>query len=190
MTSRDWSKVFEAASTAPPASEEELRKFCESVCAPLSADEVAEVNSTQENPFPADDPLHDAWRPFDPAGWLLPQRPLPADYLDFLRWSNGGTFSNGDRHFVPLYGTHHVRQFLLAYHIPEYLPGAVPFGWDGSEQFYVFDMRQEAVNGEYPIWFVNAGRLEWPAALLLGTSFVDVCRDGTDPVSLARRSEA
>jgi NAD(P)-dependent dehydrogenase (short-subunit alcohol dehydrogenase family) len=35
--------------------------------------------------------------PFDPARWRIPDRPIPASYLSFLRWSDGGEFQTGDR---------------------------------------------------------------------------------------------
>ncbi|HEY4262442.1 MAG TPA: hypothetical protein VGM98_19930, partial [Schlesneria sp.] len=37
----------------------------------------------------------------------------------------------------------------------------VPFALDGAGGFYLFDMRNGPVNGEYPIATAHAGNLGW-----------------------------
>jgi hypothetical protein len=160
----DWLSVFDEARPDPGASDVEIEHFVATVGQPLTPVEVAAVNQSQQNPFPEGDPLHAAYRPFDPSAWALPGRPLPPPYLAFLRWSNGGWFRSGEREFgffATSDPTGGVRAMLLAYHLPEYMPGALPFAFNGSGTFYLFDMRRQAVRGEYPVVCSHAGNLGW-----------------------------
>src|SRR5262245_33058284 len=129
----DWRSVFDEAQPEPGASDAEIERFAASIGRPLTAAEVEEVNRSQQNPYPADDPLYAAYRPFDPSSWVVPSRPLPPAYLSFLRWSNGGWFRAGEREFgfFPTADpTGGVRAMLLAYHLPEYMPGALPIAFN------------------------------------------------------------
>lgn len=145
----DWDQVFEVKHPEPGASEEEIARFLEGLGRPLSAVEIARVNQFQSNPWPESSPHHADWRPFDPSGWRMPDRPVPESYLSFLRWSNGGDFANGSRDFH-MYGTG-LRRMMLKRFLPQYVPGAVPFAFNNGGVMYLFDMREPAVNGEYPI---------------------------------------
>jgi hypothetical protein len=50
----------------------------------------------------------------------------------------------------------------LAYHLPEYMPGALPFAFNGGGVFYLFDLREPAdADGQYPVVAVHAGNLGW-----------------------------
>jgi SMI1 / KNR4 family (SUKH-1) len=173
----DWPSVFDETIPEPGATEAELHHFVVTVGQLLSAAEVAEVNRSQTNPFPKGDPLHGAYRPFDPSHWILPNRPLPPDYLEFLRWSNGGWCRSGDREFG-FFPTAEVRGMILAYHLPQYMPLALPFAFNGAGTFYLFDMREEAVAGEYPIVCAHTGNLGWgpDECYLVARSFVGACR--------------
>lgn len=151
----EWDKVFEGAQPKPGASEEEIAQFVATVGQPLSAEEVDYVNRSQRNPWPASNPFHATWRPFDPLQWQMPNRPLPASYLSFLRWSNAGHFQNGGRLFQ-MFGTG-LRNMMISYNMPQYMPGALPFAFNGGGVFYLFDMRAPAVGGEYPIHCAHAG---------------------------------
>lgn len=181
MAGVQWDEVFTKRSRAKGATEAELLSFVSSLFLPLTGEEVAAITTSQSNPFPASDPLHDAYKPFDPRNWRLPGTPLPASYLDFLRWSNGGSFLNGDRRFDPVFAANEVRGYLLSYHIPQYMPGAVPFAFDGGGRFYLFDMRQGPTDGEYPVLFVGSGNLGYADTVHAGTSFIDACTRSTDP---------
>src|SRR4051812_22941348 len=103
MASVRWSKVFSIRHKEVGATERELRAMLAALTTPLSDVEVAGINAAQANPFPASAPLHAAFQRFDPGAWRLPRRSPPAAYLDFLRWSNGGSFGNGDRWFDPFF---------------------------------------------------------------------------------------
>ena len=156
----DWESVFQHVAKEPQATDDEIAYLQESVLAVLTESEIAEINSQQQNPFPASDPLHDKYQPFDPSQWDILKRPFPESFVEFLRWSNGGNFVRGERNFC-MFGTQSIREYLLAYQIPEYMPGAVPFAFDGAGGFYLFDMRDEPIDGEYPIVMAHSGSLGW-----------------------------
>jgi hypothetical protein len=177
----DWSSIFDEASPSPGASEAEIERFVATIGQPLSPGEIAEINRSQQNPFPKEDPLYAVYRPFDPSLWVMPSKPLPESYLAMLRWSNAGWSRTGAREFDwfptsdPVNG---VRAMTLAYHVPEHMPGALPFAFDGGGTFYLFDIRQNAVAGEYPVVCAHSGNLGWEAdqCWLVGDSFEAACR--------------
>jgi hypothetical protein len=177
----DWPAVFTEAHPEPGASAEDLAAALADLRRPLSDEEAYEIARSQRNPFPKKDQLHAAWRPFDPRRWRLPDEPLPPSYLSFHRWSDGGAFVNGDRGFDPFFPCTRLREYLLAYHVPQYMPGALPFAFDGGGCFYLFDMRQDPVGGEYPVLYVGAGNLGYEDAVPVASSFVEACKGTTDP---------
>ena len=67
---------------------------------------------------------------------------------------------------------------LIAYHLPQYMPGAVPIAFDGCGTFYLLDMRRPAVGGEYPVACAHAGDLGWEpeACDVVADSFEAACR--------------
>jgi len=177
----DWLSVFDEAYPVAGASAGDLARFAASVGRPLTPDEIETVNRGQQNPFPRSDPLYASYRPFDAALWTVPDRPLPAAYLGFLAWSDGGEFRTGDRwfqFFSTLDPGHGVRAVLLAYHLPQHMPGALPFAFNGGGTFYLFDLRQPAVAGEYPIVCSHAGSQGWEpdAHVRVADSFEAACR--------------
>lgn len=176
----DWASMFEWSAPRPGCPAEGLARFVREVCAPLSAEEIAVVAGQQLNPFPVTHALHDSWRPLDAGGWVLPsQRPLPAAYLSLLAWSDGGEFQNGDRliQLFPTQGRSGVRAMTLAYEVPHYMPGALPYAFDGGGVFSLFDLRQPAgPDGEYPIVAVHASVLDWADAEPVAGRFGDACR--------------
>ena len=176
----DWAHVFDEAYPCPGASEAALAQLVANVGQPLSPDEIAAINAQQRNPFPVNDPLYASYRPFDPSAWIIPNRPLPPAYLAFLRWSDGGEFRTGER-WLGFFPATEVRELLLAYCVPQYMPGVLPFALDGGGIFYVFDMRQPPTGGEYPVLITAAGNLGYDDARLLATSFLEACRDTTEP---------
>lgn len=190
----DWASIFDVVYPRPGAADAVIEQFVAEVARPLSAAEIREVNAGQRNPFPASDPLNSAWRPFDAAAWVIPSRPLPPAYLSLLRWSDGGEFGTGERwfQFFPTLGERHgVRAIMVAYQLPQYMPGAVPVAFNGGGTFYLLDMRRPAVGGEYPVVCAHAGYLAWEpdACRVVADSFVAACR-GTVNVDDLRCSEA
>jgi hypothetical protein len=180
----DWSTVFDEVHDKPAgASDAEIQEFIRTVLQPLSREEVEWIN----NPWPKNHPKRGSYGPlgFDPAGWCLPSQPLPESYLSLLRWCNGGGFSTRDRHFQffsALEGPNRVRGMMLAYHVPQWLPGALPIAFNGSGTFYLIDMRQRAVDNEYPIVCSNASTLGWGSRdhAVVAASLEAACRGTFD----------
>ena len=177
----DWDSVFDEKYKSRGASQTILDRFIAKVGQPITPAEVREVNHRQSNPFPPTDPAHAKYGLLDPSVWVIPSGPLPPSYLDFLRWSNGGEFRTGARWFQ-FFGTPLVRHMMLAYHLPEYMPGALPFAFNGGGIFYLFDMRKAAVKGEYPVVCASAGALRWKRdqCKLVAKSFLAACRGTVD----------
>ena len=158
----DWSTVFDEGYPVRGATDETLAGLADEVSKPLSEVEIGRVEASQRNPFPKIDPLHAAYRPFDPRAWTLPNRPLPASWLSLLRWSDGGEFRTGEHWFQFFPATapgQGVRAMMLGYELPQYMPAALPFAFDGGGVFHLFDMRCPARGGEYPVVCAAAGSL-------------------------------
>lgn len=177
----DWDSVFDEKYKSRGASQAILDRFIAQVGQPITEAEVREVNRRQQNPFPPSDPLYAEYRPLDPSVWVIPHRPLPLSYLDFLRWSNGGEFRTGARWFQ-FFGTPHVRHMMRAYLLPEHMQGALPIAFNGGGIFYLFDLRKAAVKGEYPVVCASAGVLGWKRdqCKLVARSFLAACRGTVD----------
>ena len=181
----EWASVFDEAHPEQGATDADIDRFLGEIARPISAEEVRAINAGQSNPFPKRDPLHGAWRPFDASTWHIRVRPPPPSYLSLLRWSDGGEFRTGARwfqFFPTLDEIHGVRAMLLTYQLPLYMPGALPVGFNGGGTFYLLDMREPVVEGEYPIVCAHAGYLGWSrdACHPVAPTFVEACRGGID----------
>jgi hypothetical protein len=66
---------------------------------------------------------------------------------------------------------------LLAHHLPQYMPEALPFALNGGGTFYLFDLRRPAKRGEYPVVCSQAGNLGWEPekCLPIAESFEAAC---------------
>ncbi len=173
----DWHAVFDEEDLSPPATPDELARLQDDLVRPLSEREVEAVLRSQSNPWPSSHPLHMGWQPMSPAGWSLPGVPLPGAYLDFLRRGNGGWTRRGQREFS-FFPSSQVREFLLSYGFPRYMPCAIPLGLDGSGLFAVFDARRGPA-AEYPVLVVAAGVLDFAESALLGAGFAEFCAGST-----------
>ena len=173
----DWSALFEHASPEKGASLAKTAQFVAELGLPLTPAEVAQVNATQRNPWLPTQPEYATWQPFDPSVWVMPaNRPVPPSYRSFVRYSDGGSFQNGDRLFQ-MWGTG-LREFLLCYDVPQYMPLAVPFAFNGGGVMYMFDMREPpGKHGEYPIICAGAGCLTFDPhySPKVADSFPEVC---------------
>lgn len=177
----DWASVFDEAHPQPGATDAVIEQFIAEVARPMSAAEIREVNAEQCNPFPKSDEIHSAWRPFDASAWVIPSSPLPPSYLSLLRWADGGEFRTGERwfqFFPTLDAKHGVRAMMVAYQLPQYMPGAVPVAFNGGGTFYLLDMRRPAVGDEYPVVCAHSGYLAWEpeACFVVADSLVAACR--------------
>jgi hypothetical protein len=179
MQNIHWDQVFPGEIPGNGATEPELQAFVAALAQPVSHEEVETISAAKTDPEVAENkqPPH---RHTDPQSWRLPAKPLPPAYLSFLRWSNGGSFYNGARGFNFL-STSTVRSFALGYRLPERMPGSLPFAFDGDNNFYVFDMRSDPVNGEYPILLVRAEDMRFDDAVHVANSFVEACEGKTNP---------
>jgi hypothetical protein len=177
----DWPSIFDEAYPVPGATAPERERFLATVTQALTPLEIKAINESQQNPFAKNHPLHATWKPFDPSLWKIPDRPLPESYLELLSWSNGGEFRRGKRwfQFFPMLDPNHgVRAMLLAYHLPLYMPEALPFGFNSQGTFYLFDMRRAAKRGEYRVISSQSGNLGWGAdqCIDVAESFEAACR--------------
>ncbi|WP_018754324.1 SMI1/KNR4 family protein [Paenibacillus terrigena] len=171
----NWNTVFEKEYMKEEGlPENELQHFLSTWNMQMAGQEIAEIVERQRNPFPVTDPLHRQYTPFDPSRWTIPQMKLPDSYLQFLRYSNGGEFGNGDRYFQ-FFGAAEFREMNLAYELPEYMQGAVSFGMDGCGNHYVFDMRADMRDGEYPILAAHSGNLGYEDSKKVADSFAELC---------------
>lgn len=178
-----WSSIFDETHPEPGASGADIERFVASVGQPISSSEIDEIKSEIQEIKRA--PGSESWLPIDPSRWLISNKPLPVSYLNFLQWSNGGEFRTGERRFQffpvldPLHG---VRAMLLAYHLPQHLPETVPFAFNGSGTFYLFDMRNSAIAGEYAVICCQAGNLGWEPDqfMRVADSFLAACQGTID----------
>jgi len=171
----NWNTVFEKEYTKEEGlPENQLQHFLSSWNMQISGQEIAEIVERQRNPFPMTDPLYHQYKPFDPSQWTMPQMKFPDSYLQFLRYSNGGEFGNGDRYFQ-FFGAAEFREMNLAYELPEYMQGAVSFGMDGCGNHYVFDMRADMREGKYPILAAHSGNLGYEDCRKVANSFAELC---------------
>ena len=178
----DWLKVFEEVQHRPPgATANDLAALIAALERPMSPEEVREHIVWQTNPRPANRPGRASDQPIDPTGWALPAAPLPQSYLELLQWSNGPSFLTGERQFT-FFGCGDMRDYLVHYQFPEYMPGAIPLGMDGGGLFAAFDTRAGLIDGEYPILVTPASVLDYEDARVVASSLVDFC-EGTSSIA-------
>ncbi len=93
--------------------------------------------------------------------------PLPPDYLEFMRWSNGAEGFVGPSYLVllPVEDVLPRNKRLL---VDEFAPGLVIFASDGGGTAYAFD----ALGANMPIVEVDFIPLERRGAMIRATSFV------------------
>ncbi|MEE4568890.1 SMI1/KNR4 family protein [Paenibacillus polymyxa] len=172
-----WSIHFEQQFVkCPEATGEQIAIFLSTWNIKLSEQEIREIQQRQVNPFPKSSPFYDQYQPLDPVSWHLPQGQFPDRYIELLKYSNGGEFQNGERYFQ-FFNTEDLREMNLAYELPEYMPGAVSFAMDGSGNHYMFDMREEKRNNEYPILFAHSGSLGYDECEQVAHSFMELCTE-------------
>jgi len=109
---------------------------------------------------------------------LLPSEPLPEDLVAFLCWSDGAAWRTGSREFSS-FGCKEIREYMLAYEFPEYMPGAIPLGLDGGGIFCALDLRAGSSSSLYA---AGSGNLDWNDVCYLAPTFTDFCR-GTSRIA-------
>lgn len=168
----DWRTLFDQVfEQTEPANASAI----DAVLAPLSPPEIAAVAAELRNPWPPTSPYFASYKPLDPSKWTLPRPPLPPSYLSFLAWSDGASWQTGEREFS-CFGCKHLREYLLHYHFPEYMHGALPIGLDGGGVFGVFDLRTGPSDA---VWAIGSGNLGWEDATKVANNFVEFCSGRT-----------
>jgi hypothetical protein len=144
----------------------------------LSKEEISTLNSFLQSPLSAAE-IDDIATRFSgtysrhPSTWEITIKDLPSSYIDLLAFSNGGGISNGARE-IGFFGKKELREYLLEYHFPVWMPFCLPFGLNGGGVFYVFDMREPSVCGEYPIVAASSGALSFDDAVHIASSLDEV----------------
>ena len=171
----EWEDVFDETKKNPGATEDQIAALTQQLKSPIPEREIERLQAELEQ-YKEDVQRGLRTRALP---WRLPQRPLPEAYLHFLRWSNGGDFSNGERCFYPVLPCEEVLEWTLGYSFPLYMPMALPFALNGGGSFYAFDMREKPVNGEYPILFVDAAARDFGSSEFVAHSLLDCCQGRT-----------
>lgn len=68
---------------------------------------------------------------------------LPADYLEFMRVSNGAEGPVGEDAYVVLWPVEEIFELNETYRVDDFAPGLVLFGTDGGNTGFAFDRRAE-----------------------------------------------
>jgi len=68
---------------------------------------------------------------------------LPADYLAFLRSTNGAEGAIGEKSYVSVWPVEEVKLLNDEYAVKEFAPGLLLFGSDGGDTAYAFDTRSK-----------------------------------------------
>ena len=106
-------------------------------------------------------------------------RDLPQSYLELLMISDGGGIEIGERE-IGYFDKQSIRDYLIDYQFPVYLPGSLPFGLNGGGVFYIFDMRKPATAGEFPILAAESGNLCYDDAPMIAESLEQLLTEPTN----------
>ncbi|KNY25493.1 SMI1/KNR4 family protein [Pseudobacteroides cellulosolvens] len=155
-----WGKAFEKEYRKNPvATQHEFQAFLNTWNDDITDKELEEIVGSHQS---------------NACSWRFPKINFPDSYISFLQYSNGGEFENGDRYFQ-FFNIFEIREFNIAYHIPKYMEYAVSFAMDENGNHYLFDMRHNPINGEYPILAASSGNLGYDDCKLIAHSFREVC---------------
>jgi len=94
-------------------------------------------------------------------------QPLPNEYIDFLKVTNGGEGFLGANSYVMFWKVEELASINRSYQTEEYAPGLLLFGSDGGGEAYGFDtrLRQGSI---IQVPFIG---MAWDDALLIAESF-------------------
>ncbi|HEY5328610.1 MAG TPA: SMI1/KNR4 family protein [Acidobacteriaceae bacterium] len=92
---------------------------------------------------------------------------LPAEYIEFLKYSNGGSGFIGSVEYVIFWKTEELAPLNIAYEVQKYTPGLLIFGSNGGGEAYGFDTRSAAC----PIVRIPFIVMDWNDARPMGDSF-------------------
>jgi hypothetical protein len=92
---------------------------------------------------------------------------LPAQYVEFLKLTNGYEGLVGKACYVMLWRVEELDSMNEAYEVQKYAPGLLIFGSDGGGEAYGFDTREP----QWPIVQVPFIPMDWNEAQPTGSSF-------------------
>jgi SMI1/KNR4 family protein SUKH-1 len=99
-------------------------------------------------------------------------RPLPDDYVAFLRHHDGGALWYRDVWYIHLWRASDIPEWSSAYGFSAAaIPGAIPIGSDGASECLALDIRPQHSNGNYPICAINFVSIDWDEALPVAPDF-------------------
>lgn len=104
--------------------------------------------------------------------WL--KRPLPEDYVAFMRMSNGAVLWYEDIWHLQIWSVGDVKAWTQQYGFSEKMPGAIALGDNGGGEGLIFDTRPQHSDGLYPILAVNFVTINWQETLPVASSFRDL----------------
>ena len=94
---------------------------------------------------------------------------LPPDYLEFLRWSNGGDgFLDVQPNYLRIWPANLVGEYNRLYQMAEFVPGYLAFADAGGHEFFAFDTRESDSWSVYAIPFIPMDVRE---SLLVASNF-------------------
>ncbi|MGO8704301.1 MAG: SMI1/KNR4 family protein [Candidatus Brocadiia bacterium] len=93
---------------------------------------------------------------------------LPSEYLEFLKFTNGGEGFIGKGDYLMLWSVEELVPLNQSYEVQNYAPGLLIFGSDGGGEAYGFDTRPP----QWPIVQVPFVGMDWNLARPMGESFV------------------
>lgn len=100
---------------------------------------------------------------------------LPEEYLDFLKWSNGGEGLIGKMYVAFWKSQEVVRVNREDHQIHKWWPNVLGIATDAGDYAYVLDLTHWATDGECPVYKIELGALfgHYDEATRLGDSFLD-----------------
>ncbi|QEG40172.1 SMI1/KNR4 family protein [Roseimaritima ulvae] len=153
----------------PGVTSEQVSAINAMLQAPLSSSELTDLAKLHAK-VPGGTPANE---------WQIAVRNLPDSYVDLLRVSHGGCLTHGERE-IAFFEDRSLREYLLHYEFPVYMPGSLPFGLNGGGVFYIFDMREPARNGEFPILVAHSSCLGYDDATLIAKDIHELLCDTTN----------
>jgi len=127
--------------------------------------------------FPDIDSLYPSGK--SPDRFPIPtQLKLPNEFVNLLKYSNGGGILNGEREFA-FFSHDTVRRSYISYGFPIWAPAFLPIAFNGGGKFYAYDMRQPA---RVPIILVDAGNIGYDddCWVFLGDTLEEVLSKSTN----------
>lgn len=92
---------------------------------------------------------------------------LPAEYVEFLKFADGGEGFVGKNAYVMLWSGEELASMNQSYEVQNYAPGLLIFGSNGGGEAYGFDTRTP----QWPIVQVPFVGMDWGDAKPMGGSF-------------------